>query len=137
MFGMIEKMKKVGKPIHNEMEKIAKMSVLKNVGDLASEKLGEKLKGLKKVTVASDSTAGVKEGLDKAKAIVDEAPGGDFGKPAEEAAADVENEVAEGAENPAEEASESQEEEMTLEEVNQAIEALNKLKEKLSAEHPA
>ena len=50
-----------------DTEREAKMSVLKHVGDMASDMMKGRLDGLKKVTVASDSASGLKEGLAKAK----------------------------------------------------------------------
>lgn len=53
-----------------EPEKNAKMSVLSHLRDMAQESMGSKLKGLKKVSVASDSPEGLEKGLDKAKEII-------------------------------------------------------------------
>jgi len=50
-----------------DTEREAKMSVLKHVGDMASDMMKGRLDGMKKVTVASDSADGLKEGLAKAK----------------------------------------------------------------------
>lgn len=48
----------------------AKMSILKQIADLAGSSMGDDIKGLKKVTVASNDPAGLAEGLDKAKDMV-------------------------------------------------------------------
>lgn len=53
-------------PVHKQ----AKMSVVKDLQKSAEEMMGEGLKGLKKVTVASDSKEGLAHGLDKAKHIL-------------------------------------------------------------------
>ncbi len=66
---LMERKKKEGKMIHDPVEAAAHSSVL---GHLMNEMDGEgasKLKGLKKVTVASNSPQGLEEGLDKAKQI--------------------------------------------------------------------
>lgn len=58
--------------------KEAKMELLKELRDMASgmmkEDLDGHLSGLKKVTVASDSQEGLKEGLEKAEDIVEKKP---------------------------------------------------------------
>lgn len=62
---MFENKKKLG-----PLEQKAKMGVVKNLRDLAAQHMSNKLSDLKKVTVASDSDAGLKHGLEKAKEIV-------------------------------------------------------------------
>ena len=63
---LFAKKKKIG-----DVEKEAKMGVLKEVSDMAGAAMGDKLKGLKKVTVASDSKEGLDKGLSKAKELLD------------------------------------------------------------------
>lgn len=46
-----------------EHERDAKMSVLEHVRDMAQDMMKGKLDGMKKVTVASDSPDGLKEGF--------------------------------------------------------------------------
>lgn len=70
---MIEKMRAKGKKMAPE-EKKAKMSVLQDLHKEASSAMADGLKGLKKVTVASDSEEGLEHGLEKAKDIVKEMP---------------------------------------------------------------
>lgn len=70
MLDKLMKLKKKGSEM-SDVEKDAKMSVMKDLRDRAASSLGEKLKGMKKVSVASDSEAGLKEGLDKAKEIME------------------------------------------------------------------
>ena len=49
------------------IDKEAKTSVVKGLQRAAEELMGEKLNGLKKVTVASNDKEGLEKGLDKAK----------------------------------------------------------------------
>lgn len=65
----MKEMKKKGRPLgEHEME--AKMKVIKAMRDMAAGHMGEKLKGLKKVTVASNDKEGLEAGLEKAKAMI-------------------------------------------------------------------
>jgi hypothetical protein len=64
MFGEKKKM--------SSLEQKAKMKALKEANGMASDMLKGHLSGLKKVTVASDSKSGLKEGLKKAEEIVKE-----------------------------------------------------------------
>lgn len=66
---LIDKKKKDGKGL-SDMEKHAKMGVVGAMKDMANEGLHEKLGGLKKATVMSDSKEGLEAGLDKAQQIV-------------------------------------------------------------------
>ena len=59
-----------GKPANPEKLK-AKAGVVKDLMGSLKELMAGDLKGLKKVTVASDSPEGLKEGLEKAEEIVD------------------------------------------------------------------
>lgn len=54
----------------SSVEKSAKHDVLKDLRSAASEALGERLDGIKKVSVSSNSPEGLKQGLDKAGQIV-------------------------------------------------------------------
>lgn len=101
-------------------EKQAKMSVLKDLHEMASKAMGEKLQGLKKVTVASDSKEGLEKGLEKAQELV--------GGPGEESA-----EADEEAQEASEEASEGEapEAEMSEEELDAKLAELMALKEKM------
>lgn len=67
---LLKKKKREGAEI-SDVEKEAKMSAVKDLSGMASEMMGGKLKGLKKITVASDSAEGLKEGLEKAEEIVE------------------------------------------------------------------
>lgn len=72
---LLEKKKKDGKELSG-VEKDAKMSVIGHLRDLASSAMGDKLKSLNKVSVASDSDEGLKHGLAKAQEIVAGGHGG-------------------------------------------------------------
>lgn len=63
---MFEKKKKL-----SGVEKKAKMKVVEDMRDMASKAMGDKLHGLKKVTVASNSSEGLKEGLEKAEDVIE------------------------------------------------------------------
>lgn len=52
-------------------EKSAKMDMLKHIKGMAEGAMGDDIKGLKKVTVASDSKEGLETGLKKASDIVE------------------------------------------------------------------
>jgi len=56
----------------DEKEMHSKLGVLKDIHDMASNDLGHDIHGLKKVSVMSDSDAGMQEGLKKAGALVKE-----------------------------------------------------------------
>lgn len=64
-----------GKKPLDEVEKKARVNVLKNLKSQAgkgiAEKIKEKMAGMKKVTVAADSAKGLKEGLEKAEELVE------------------------------------------------------------------
>ena len=51
--------------------KKAKSSVLQEISDMAGKSMGEDVKGIKKVSVMSNDSSGLKEGLDKAKELVE------------------------------------------------------------------
>ena len=70
---MSDKLKALGKRPSkmSDAKMAAKRSVLNDLRGQAMEKMGSKLGGLKKVTVASDSPKGLEEGLEKAKEMLD------------------------------------------------------------------
>lgn len=74
MMKMLMKKKKDGKEL-SDSDKKAKLSAIKEMKDMASEMMSEKLKGLKKVTVASPSEEGLKEGLEKAEELIEQGEG--------------------------------------------------------------
>jgi hypothetical protein len=66
-------MSKKAKPV-SDVEKSAKMDVLKDLKQHAMDMMGEKLGSVKKVTVASNSKEGIEKGLDKAKEMIKKTP---------------------------------------------------------------
>jgi hypothetical protein len=66
---LMDKKRKMGKTL-SPVESAAKSSVLDDLKGMAGEAMSHKLNGLKKVSVASDSEAGLKHGLEKAHEIV-------------------------------------------------------------------
>jgi len=94
---MIEKLKELMKQKAKEgkfvgdKEKSFKEELLNEIDSIIGEKGVGELKGLKKVVVASKDTEGLKEGLDKAKEVVDEMP--------EESASEDESEMMEDEDN--------------------------------------
>lgn len=72
---IMEKAKKNGKDMKHldPMEQHAKLSVLNDLKGVASDALKEKLHGLKKVQVMSDSDEGLKAGLGKAEDLISQA----------------------------------------------------------------
>lgn len=65
----LEELLKKGKKM-NPVAAKAKSKVLEELGDDMMDMGSDKIKGLKKVTVASDSPKGIEKGLDMAKKIV-------------------------------------------------------------------
>ena len=70
---MMDKLKslKVKKGNLAEVDQDARTAVLQSMREKAANSMGEKLKGLKKVSVASDSKPGLAEGLEKAKEMLE------------------------------------------------------------------
>lgn len=64
-------MKKGKKREMSDDERDAKLSVLKDLRDQAAGDMSEKMRGLKKVTVAASDKEGLKKGLEKAEEIVE------------------------------------------------------------------
>lgn len=56
----------------DDLEKDSKMKAVCAMKEMAEQAMSEKLGGLKKVTVASDSEEGLKEGLEKAEDVVED-----------------------------------------------------------------
>lgn len=129
MMGKMDKLFSKKKKEDKEMsapEKKAKSSVLETLRDYASEQMGKKLGGLKKVTVASDSEEGLEKGLEKAKQIL-----GD--KEHEEMVEDAESGPDNGEDlfSGGEEESEESDEEMDEDALDRKIAELMKLKEQM------
>lgn len=132
---MFDKKKKSMSPI----EKDAKMSVIEAMRKMAEEAMGDKLKGLKKVTVASNSKEGLEEGLEKAKSILDpreENPGREEMEEALSEELDGDDEMDESHDHQEKtlgyspEGSDS-DEEMSEEEINEKLQQLMRLKDKM------
>lgn len=64
-----EEVLKKAKPLSDDGVK-AKAAMLKKMMEMVKGGVGEELKGLKKVTVASDSPEGIEAGLEKAKELI-------------------------------------------------------------------
>lgn len=71
---LLDKKKKGGKEL-SDVERDAKMSVVKHLKSLAGDEMSNRLKGMKKVSVSSDSPEGLKAGLEKAEEMVDKMKG--------------------------------------------------------------
>lgn len=65
---MMKDKKKEGKLSDNEMN--AKKSVLEEIREMASGAMGDKVKGVKQVSVMAKDQSGLEKGLDKAKQLV-------------------------------------------------------------------
>ena len=111
-------------------EQKAKLDVLKDLKKQAMEMMGEKVSGLKKVTIASDSKEGLKKGLEKAEEVVDKSP------EEQEACPECEGHGCEACESEEHEASESPEQESSEEseeELDKKIKELMAKKEALKS----
>lgn len=106
----------------NDMKDVAKLKVLKHLKEMASNMMGDDVKGgldgMKKVTVAAPDTAGLKHGLDKAKDVI-----GQMGH--DESMEDPEEEMHETSE-------EEHEEDMSPDEIDAEIAHLLDLKKQLT-----
>lgn len=102
----------------NPEYKGAKMSALQELKKAMAEMMSDDVKGLKKVTVASDSKQGLEEGLEKAKEAFSKMPSEDEESAEHEA---MESSEEEGAEH---------EEDMSAEEIDARIKELEALKAK-------
>lgn len=104
----------------SDLEKQAKMKALKEAHKSMSDLMAGDLKGMKKVTVASNSKEGLQEGLDKAEEVLGEQDDDDM-------------EMSEKEELKQDDLEDNQEESepMDEDELNAEIEKLLKLKEKL------
>lgn len=104
---LVAKKKAEGKGMSPSHQK-AKGDVLGDLMDHLDGAGMEKVKGMKKVSVASTSKEGLTKGLDKAKELVDKVPGEDEEESALEAS-DEGSDAEESAESPEMEASEGSE----------------------------
>lgn len=125
---LLEKKAKSQKPMSN-VEKDAKLRAIHEMRKMATDEMALPLKGIKKVTVASDSPEGVKKGLEKAKEMLGheagpEAHALDEAMPGHEESEELETSAeheAEGVEG------EAAEEEMSPEEIQAKIDELQAL----------
>lgn len=106
----------------SDVEQKASTKVLGDLRKHMQDMMGDKMKSLKKVTVASDSKDGLKKGLEKAEEILDVKPSEDE---IEEPSEEMEDESAEH------EAEESPADELSEEEIEARIQELLAKKEKL------
>ena len=107
----------------------AKSGILQDLMDDMMGMEGDKVKGLKKVTVASNSPKGLEKGLDKAKEIVGHSPMSEEMMSDEEMPEGEEMEEGSEEESPEMEVAEEDGEEKEVEDLKAEIE---KLKEKLA-----
>lgn len=128
---MMEKKMKEKKGDMPEHEKDAKMSVLEHVRQMAHDMMKDKLDGgMKKVSVASPSKEGLKEGLEKARQMVGD--DSESGMMHGDEHGDLEAETSEE-ESPMHEAAESSEEEMAEHEEGGSEEGEEMSEEELDA----
>lgn len=78
MMKMLMSKKKEGKTL-SDSDKKSKLQALTGMRDMASQMMGDKLKNLKKVTVAADSKPALQDGLHKAEDLVNKSPEEDNG----------------------------------------------------------
>jgi hypothetical protein len=132
---LMAKKKAEGKKL-SPMEKKGKEDTLSSLIDDMMGMDGDKVKGLKKVTVASNSPKGLSKGLEKAKELIGNAPTGgledeEMPEHSEEGES-MEEESAESPEMEAEEEAEGTEEEPSEESADDIEAEIEKLKEKLA-----
>jgi len=140
-------MKAKGDKKMHPIEKEAKMRSLGELHSMAKGMLGERLHGLKKVSVASDSKEGLEEGLSKAKDILDgKLSGNNVSDTSPEMADAMAEETLETPEEEAEESPAEQEleakaglemhhpdmEEMDEQDIDQKIQELLEMKKRLA-----
>lgn len=120
---LLQKKAREGKMISGP-ERDAKMSVLHDFKDQMGGMMGDKLKGMSKVSVASDSPEGLGEGLDTAKDLVstDDGSEGAEGSPEEEQSEQPEDKMLEEAQS------------MSAEELDSVMQKLQMLKDQKSHE---
>jgi hypothetical protein len=129
---LMAKKKQEGKKL-SPMEKKGKEDTLQSLIDDMMDMDGDKVKGLKKVTVASNSPKGLSKGLEKAKELIGEAPTGgleDEEMPEGEEMMEEESSEDESEESP--EMEESEHEEEGSESPEELEAEIEKLKEKLA-----
>lgn len=124
---------KKDKPKLNDVEKEAKLSVLNSLKSDMENMLGDNLKGIKKVTVASDSPQGLDMGLKKAQDLVHEHSDDESSEDqAHEASESPEFEQGEE-EGEHEMEPSDEDDQMSEEELDSKLQKLMKLKEKMKS----
>lgn len=126
---LLEKKSKDGKMLPDH-EKEAKMSVLHDLKNHMNDMMANKVDGLKKVSVMSDSPEGLKEGLDKAQELLHHPKDSELALPSDSDKESGESLEEEASESPEEEALESPEEEMSEGDIDAKIAHLMALKSK-------
>lgn len=130
---LIAKKKSEGKKLSGA-EKKGKEDTLSSLIDDMMGMDGDKVKGLKKVTIASDTSKGLKKGVEKAEEMLDEGGMSDEEMPEGEQLADAEEEMPEAEESSDMEMAEAEdEEEMSKEELLAEIDRLKAQLEKAKA----
>ena len=134
-----------------DSERKAKMDVVKDLSDDMADHMQKRMGSLKKVSVASDSSEGLKAGLDMAKDKVDDMnKGGVVGSPGHDSMEEPEDEAdkymdaeespeEEAEESPEEEASEDEENEfhgLDMDALNEKIQKLLEMKKKMESTSP-
>lgn len=110
-------LEKKGKKL-SSLEQRAKGDVLSGLQEQSSDSYGDKLAGLKKVSVAAPSAEGLSKGLDKAKELLGHTM-------------DEEDAQEESTESPFEESAEENKEPITPEEIDEKIQMLMDLKNEM------
>lgn len=116
----------------SDLEKKAKLDVLKDAYGVASGMLKDKVSGVKKVTVASDSKEGLKKGLEKGLEIIGKNESEDEEIIGENESEDEEMGESDESKSEGYEDQQEESEPTSVAEINAKIEELMKLKEKLS-----
>ncbi len=130
---LMAKKKSEGKKLSGA-EKKGKEATLSSLIDDMMDMDSGKVKGLKKVTIASDTSKGLKKGVEKAEEMLDEGGMSDEEMPEGEQLADAEEEMPEAEESSDMEMAEAEdEEEMSKEELLAEIDRLKAELEKAKA----
>lgn len=130
---LMKHLEKKGKKLKSPLEKQAKMDVLGELSKQAGSMMGDKIRGLKKVTVASNDKEGLEEGLEKAKELIGKHdPDSKIEQAEEELHEDLDHDNEEGeSEEHKEKVLGEESEGMSLEEIQKKIEELSMLAKKM------
>lgn len=116
---------KSGKKMH-PLDKKAKLAAITDLHEQAKKAMGEKLSGIKKVSVMADDKEGLEEGLEKAKELLE----GEESEESEESSEDEKEESAEEQVMEAEEGSEMHPE-MAMDAIEEKIAKLMEMKKRM------